>query len=244
MNEYAPSYAEYRRILEDIKRTGKLMDYRQAKTADEFIVLRHDIEFSVEKAARMAEIERQHNVQSSYFVQVGSSAYNPFSERNKSLLRQMVRNGHKIGLHYRQTDGSADISQQARLLADELGIQVDRFSCHRPKRETRYEILSAPGLMNAYSCEFFTRTDDPEVAEVKYISDSGAQWNYGYPDAQTLTAHAKVQLLIHPFSWSEEGGGLEAIFKALMREAEEEHMATFRNELKRFKEVEEAVKRG
>ena len=54
---YKPSYDEYRKILKNIKASGKLMDYKDALNADEFLILRHDVEFSLERAYRMAQIE-------------------------------------------------------------------------------------------------------------------------------------------------------------------------------------------
>lgn len=58
MMEYRPNYTEYKKILEAIKASGKLMDYLEAKdSSDGFLVLRHDVEFSMERAYRMAQIE-------------------------------------------------------------------------------------------------------------------------------------------------------------------------------------------
>ena len=56
--DYKPSYDEYRKIIGVVKQSGKLKDYTEAKDAEEFIVLRHDVEFSLERAYKMAQIEQ------------------------------------------------------------------------------------------------------------------------------------------------------------------------------------------
>lgn len=208
--EYNPSYAEYRRIVEKIAETGRAKTFEAAAKVDDFIILRHDVEFSLESAVSMAELDAIAGLESTFFIQIGSEAYNPFSEEGQRIIAIIAALGHHIGLHYRQANiphaqQEREIKQQAEAMENVLGVQVKAFSCHRPKSDTAYEKLSVPGMLNAYGEHFFTRTDTPEEAEVKYISDSKCKWRWGYPDAKTLAAHNRVQVLIHPFSWSAFG---------------------------------------
>ena len=109
------SYSEYRKILKRMRETGRLCSFEEAQSRDSFIVLRHDIEFSIPKALQMALIERRSGVKSVYYVQTGNRAYNPFASENLVLLRMIAMLGHRIGLHYRQGEGNYQDESSRRL---------------------------------------------------------------------------------------------------------------------------------
>lgn len=236
MREFRPSYAEYRKILADIKATGRLMDFSAAEKADRFVILRHDIEFSITKAYEMALLEAESGVKSCYFVQLGTDAYNAFSDTNSLLLRRISGMGHKIGLHYRQ-GSSQCVVEQCQMLEQFLGVKVDSFSIHRPQGRTAYHKISVLGLHNAYSAPYFTRTENYSDVRVKYVSDSKFRWNYGYPDAELFMTYAKVQVLIHPFSWSIDGCDGATVFARLAHEKQVQLERVFRNEFSRYAEL-------
>ena len=167
-----------------------------------------------------------------------------FRSENVVLLRRIAILGHQVGLHYRQgRENDADeISRQAKYLSETIGFPVTSFSVHRPKAGSEYEKIEVPGLINAYGREFFTRTDNPEKAEVKYISDSKFRWNYGYPSAELLAKHDRVQVLVHPFQWAEEPFTLAQCFYGLYAQKSKDLIQTFRDEYERFSEVEDGRK--
>lgn len=221
------SYETLRGILSRIRDSGRLRDFADA--GDNFIVLRHDIEFSMEKAVMMARIERQVGVTSTYFVQIGNDSYNPFSDRSKEILREITGYGHKVGLHYRWgSDPEKEIREQALFLGEQIGARIDRYSTHRPQKTDGYERDIAPGLINAYGSKFFEKTDEPEKASVKYLSDSCYVWRFGFPDAETLQRCARVQVLIHPFQWGTES--VEDCREKLMRLLDNGNRENFENE--------------
>ena len=246
MEYFNPSYNEYRNILKNVKMSGKCMDYCTAMNADNFLVLRHDIEFCVDCAYRMAMIEKEEGISSTYFLQITSNAYNAFSEKNKALLNGMIKAGHHIGLHYHlgsdlsQSRIRNEILAQIKIMSEMLNYSVDRFSIHRPVEESKYYEIQISGIINAYSKEFFTHIENIDInqeLEVKYISDSKHRWNYGYPDADTLQKHRKIQLLIHPYSWSEIGLDAAGTFNEIADEKERETLNTFDEETKIYKLV-------
>ncbi|MCI8281979.1 MAG: hypothetical protein HFI76_09860 [Lachnospiraceae bacterium] len=242
---YKPSYDEYRKILKDIKASGKLMDYKEALSADEFLILRHDVEFSLERAYRMAQVEAVEKVASTYFVQITNNSYNALSMQNRKRIKEISDMGHKIGLHYhlnqvtdplKTRDGIRD---QIRIMSEMCGISIDRFSIHRPVREVYYNSIPIEGMINAYSSEFFTLTEEgatikEEDLEVKYIADSRHRWNYGYPDVDTFSRNRKIQLLIHPDFWSEEGCDAKRNFEKLIEENITAYIQTLDGECKHF----------
>lgn len=237
------NYKEYRRILNDIKKTKKLCDYLDVihEKGQKFLILRHDIEFSIDRAYRLAEIEEEEGVQSSYFVQITNNAYNPFSDKNAKMLREMQNMGHHIGLHYHrnnvlaETELEHDIKLQADILKQLVGVNVDRFSFHRPLKEHLAANIEIDGLVNAYGKEFFVMTDNPtEKLEIKYIADSNHQWKYGEANYDYFMQHDKIQLLVHPLSWSEHGAEHLENFQQIVQEKHDEFVDTIENEWKIF----------
>jgi len=71
-------------------------DVAEKKTADTYIVLKHDVETNVAKAYAMAKIEQKYEHRGTYYVQ----AYLLEDVQNVSLLRQMSDMGHEISYHY------------------------------------------------------------------------------------------------------------------------------------------------
>lgn len=230
--EYRTDYGAYREILADIKDTGKAATFREALGRDEFLILRHDVEFSLEKAARMAEIDAELGVQSVFFVQLESNAYNALSAVSVDLMAHILSLGHEIGLHYRQKHGlnaEVEIKNQAELLSSYIGRRVQTFSCHMPRGY--YDQISVGGMINAYDPRFFTRTDDLSEVEVKYISDSNMRWNYGEPTAREFNTYSKVQLLIHPFGWGDINRDPDLAIERLHRERWSADEAMYKREL-------------
>lgn len=230
------TYQAYDRLCKAAKETGKVMNYKEAATAESFLILRHDIEFSVRKAYRMAEIEASHGLSATYFVQIGNNAYNGISDENAMILREIHGMGHDIGLHYRQNENNAEleIPWQAGILEAVLGIPIDSFSCHRARGD--YDKIRVDGMINAYAEPFFYRTDSPETAPTRYVSDSKYLWRFGEPE-DALSAD-RAQLLTHPFQWGDEDRDLESVFSDLRKESQCSLFWAFKGEYARFAEIE------
>lgn len=246
MREFIPSYKNYRYILDDIMKSHKLCDYTEAARLNEFVILRHDIEFSIERSYAISKIESEVGVNSTYFVQVTNNAYNALSKNSLDMLRDMALRGHHIGLHYNlcgQTDPLKvrdGVRDQIRILSEMSGLRIDRFSIHRPVKEVYYNQIPIDGVINAYSPEFFTLADgvnEETELEVKYIADSQHRWNYGYPDLETFRKYKKIQLLLHPDFWSESGCNSLGNFRLLIKENEERFKRTLDSECNHFSRI-------
>ncbi|MXQ72772.1 hypothetical protein GSF08_02270 [Clostridiaceae bacterium DONG20-135] len=252
MHEFLPSYSEYEKILKNLINSGKYCDYSEAPRKDKFIVLRHDIEFSIDRAYYMSLLETKYGLVSSYFVQITNNSYNAFSQKNIKMLQEMIRNGHHVGLHY-HCNGCLDskkikkgIKNEIPVLESMLGndIKIDRFSMHRPAKQSRYWEIKIPNIINTYAEDYFVFDENANITSnlgVKYISDSKHRWNYGFPDEKTLRENDKIQILIHPFSWTEKGLSNENNFKSLINEKTLELMDTFSNEFQRYEECRENI---
>lgn len=233
------SYNEYIEILKAIKATGKVRSFEEAEKENEFIVIRHDIEFSIERAYQMALIEAKYGILSSYFVQIGNNAYNALSDENVCKIKEINSMGHIIGLHYRQADNEiVELKKQINILRAGTGLPIKAFSTHRPRPDTKYDEYEIKETINAYGPKFFKKVSniaDITENDTQYISDSKFRWNYGDPKR---LSHRKIQILIHPFQWFEDECSIEECFRRITAEKSTELKQTYRNEFVRYKEVE------
>ena len=51
----------------------------------------------------------------------------------------------------------------------------------------------------------FFEVKKPKDLRVLYLADSNHQWKYGYPLDFDLLEVNKLQLLVHPYSWTPQG---------------------------------------
>ena len=98
-----------------------------------------------------------------------------------------------------------------------------------------------PGKINCYAEDFFHNFsgDKPEELRVHYLADSNHQWKYGHPlHIDYYDLPQKMQLLTHPYSWSEEGYDNVNIVVGQDRLSEFENLAQkYNGDLYDFEEI-------
>lgn len=242
MNDF--SYDYYLHMIERLKSAIPLMDFSKVSASDQrFFLLRHDIEFSVEKAYELAKIEHDRlGISSSYFFQVRNYSYNALAFKNVKLIKAISDMGHKIGLHVNTSglssldDIKSFIKNDVNILQNGVGLPIDRFSFHRPSHALLALNINIDRLINAYDKRFFHFYSDkpPELLNVSYFSDSQHRWKYGNP-LSALEQHVKkIQLLIHPYSWSRKGMDNTHNFKELIKEKQKMMLQAINDECKHF----------
>ena len=240
------SYAEYRNIITLVKHNLPIMDFSEVNDeVDSFCVLRHDIEFSIDRALEMARIEHEDlNVHSTYTVQLRNNTYNALSQKNIEAIQEIESMGHYIGLHQNPPQMDDDelvdyILKDIETLEHYYGFEVDRFAFHRcgsnPGILEKY--VEVPEKINCYAEDFFHyfSGDKPEELRVHYLADSNHQWKYGHPlHIDYYDLPQKMQLLTHPYSWSEEGYDNISNYTKLIRERNAELLTSMDSETKTF----------
>lgn len=240
------NYAEYRNIITLVKQNLPIMDFSEVNDeVNAFCVLRHDIEFSIDRALQMARIEHDDlNVHSTYTVQLRNNTYNALSQKNIEAIQEIESMGHYIGLHQNPPQMSDDelvdyITKDIETLEHYYGFSVDRFAFHRcgsnPGILERY--VEVPGKINCYAKEFFHyfSGDKPEEIRVHYLADSNHDWKYGHPfNIDYWDLPQKMQLLTHPYSWTERGYENISNFTKLIKERNEELLSDMNSETKTF----------
>lgn len=240
------SYSEYKEIMNIIKRSGKQMTFREAFTKDCFIIMRHDVEFSVERAYNLACLENENHFYAAYFFQISNNSYNLFSQKNINMVKKIHDMGHEIGLHFhlsglqKEEDIVSAIKNEMMIINTQFDFKIDSFSFHRPNPTVLGYNIKIPGLINAYQDDFFSFVSDwrTSVPEIKYLSDARHRWNYNLlPDKETLNSNNKIQILTHPYSWTQDGYDNLNNFRTLFTEKKQEILDTFDNECMHFKEI-------
>ena len=233
------SYDEYKLILEALK--TKKTTFEDALKGD-FTILRHDVEFNIDRAKKIGVIDNEYGIKSTFFFQVISSAYNPFSVKNKAKILSLIKMGHTVGLHFYISHVPVnnfeklehEFNLQKKIFEAGLELPCKIFSFHRPAPsswvlEIRKDYLF--GALNAYGPSFFEYSPTPK--KIKYISDSNHRWRYGHP--LDNLEFSKIQILAHPDEWSNEKNLTELEFlKSLVDESRRDYIATVDEELKSF----------
>jgi uncharacterized protein YukJ len=67
--------SNYKRLLGEAKQLHKFIFFDQETVGSNNIILRHDLEFSIPIALRMAQMEAELGIRSTYFVQLHSEFF-------------------------------------------------------------------------------------------------------------------------------------------------------------------------
>jgi hypothetical protein len=160
------------------------------------ILLRHDIDISMERALAMAELEAVYGIRSTFFFLPDCPLYGPFEPAHQESLRTIAELGHWLGLHL---NAPQDADLQAlcdiwyRRMREILPV-IPVVSFHRPK-------LPLVGVLRGFTCTYEERF----FKHIRYISDSSKEWRDGCicEHFQTVSGAAlpSLQLLTHPVWW-------------------------------------------
>ena len=89
-------------------------------------------------------------------------------------------------------------------------LPIKIFSYHKPKQEYIQKYFTVEDKINTNGNKFFHyfKGDGlvkPEELNVTYLADSNHKWKWGDPKDLDFTKVKKLQMNMHPYSWSEEG---------------------------------------
>jgi len=197
---------EYESLLRSFQRAGYEFSGFGSSDATEAgeILLRHDIDLSVDRARAMAECEHRLGIQSTYCVLLNAPPYDLTQPRTVRILQRIATLGHDIALHfdshaYWSSDDDPPPESIVTKVGDELGLlgrllnrELSTVSFHIPPPwvlDRSYE-----PFVNTYAPAFFS--------EIEYVSDSDQKWATSPPFPNGLPE--TFQLLVHPGLWYAE----------------------------------------
>ena len=196
------SLAGYRSLLEALLARGySVRGYADAEPERRHLILRHDLDVSLDAALPIAEIEHEIGLASHYFVLLRTEMYNPFSAAAARVVSRLRDLGHHIGLHLDGSlygDDPVAIAQAAEFECDLLeriaGAPVQVISFHRPAAV----LIGKEGPLARRRHTYEPRY----VSHMGYCSDSRGAWHHGHPlDHAAVQAGRALQLLTHPVWW-------------------------------------------
>ena len=199
--------AGYRALVESLLEEGyQLGGISGGPPTGKYLLLRHDIDMSVDSALRIAEVENSMGVASTYFVLVQTEMYNPFSGRSQAAIRRLHELGHDVGLHFdaegygRDLDVLDDaIDRECDVLEAITGSPVSIVSFHRPAEGLLGLDRLVGGRRHTYEPSLFS--------SIGYCSDSAGTWRHGHPlDHPAVREGLTLQLLTHPIWWDASAG--------------------------------------
>ncbi len=196
------TYDGYFGLINMIKKHGyTFCDYHDWIKHDKVVIMRHDVDVSLKKASRLASLEKELGIKSTYFVLFSSDFYNVFSSESSRYISEILDCGHEIGLHFdelRYPELDGDIASlreriifERDLLACAIGQDINTVSMHRPSKMMLDANLGIPNMVNSYGFEFFKG--------FKYVSDSRRNWREPVIDIIRSEEYKKLHILTHAF---------------------------------------------
>lgn len=227
------TFQAYRDLLALLReREYAFQGYHDYETARRCVILRHDIDTSLSQAVKLAELEAEEGVRSTWFVLLRTDLYNPFSKAGTEALLRLQSLGHEVGLHFDEASyapalGPEEVVQsiikECGLLSTLLEAEVSTVSMHRPSKTTLEADFQIPGIVNSYGKTFFH--------DFKYLSDSRRRWREPVLDIIRSGEYDRLHILTHAFWYHSEEEDISQTVGDFIRAASRE----------RYRQIEENI---
>jgi len=199
-------------------------DYFQGHTFNKHILLRHDVDLSLDYALELALLEKDNGIKATYYILLHSGLYNSAEILGTEKIRDIRRAGHEIGLH---VDSRYYLGQIEFSLLEHIAQCDVTTWCH-------HLVTLTPAL------------DMPRNASTipyKYLSDSGMNWREGCM-CKHINEYDKLQILVHPCWHCVSPKGLRTkweILEALGERASQELAISFQGFKQMVKEYQQEL---
>jgi hypothetical protein len=194
----------YRELLDAAVAGGYRFAFFDRDPTPGDLLLRHDVDLSLDAAVELAELEAEAGARATYFLMTESVFYNLASPSGRAALERLRELGHRVGLH----------AVWPRAELDERFDPV--VAWHNPDPE--YMTAPVDGAANVMDSRFFS----PET----YRSDSNQRWRHGCPhEAIARGEFDWLQLLTHPEIWVYPGATMRETMLALLERDREQRLA-------------------
>jgi len=183
----------YRELLEAAQAGGYRFAFFDRPPEAGTVILRHDVDLSLDAALTMAELEADAGAAATYFLLTRSEFYNLDSPSGTAAIERLRDTGHRVGLHAVWPHVDRD----------------DRFdpvlAWHNPDPDYMREPV-----------EGFVNVMEAPWADV-YRSDSNQHWRQGCPHEELAAGtFERLQLLTHPEIWVYPGETMRETMLAML----------------------------
>jgi len=190
------SLRHYGELLEAARAGGYRFAFFEGEgPRDGDLLLRHDVDLSLEAALALARLEAEAGARATYFLMRESVFYNLDSAVGRAAVEELRGLGHRIGLHAVYPNAESDARFEPVL------------AWHNP--DPAYMRAPVPGRVNVMQEGWF----DPAT----YRSDSNQRWRSGCPhEALAAAEFPWLQLLTHPEIWAYEGATMRETMESFL----------------------------
>jgi hypothetical protein len=193
--------AHYGELVTAAQAGGYRFAHFEGAPAEGSVILRHDVDLSLDAALRMAELEHGAGATATYFLMTESVFYNLESTEGVAAIARLRGLGHRVALHAVYPNAPRD----GRFDPVVAWHNPDPEYMHAPIPDGRINVMQEPWF-------------DPAT----YRSDSNQHWRSGCPhDELRAGAFPRLQLLTHPEIWAYQGETMGQTMRAML-EAEKE----------------------
>lgn len=227
-NAYAPTFTfeAYERHFAEALACGyraiTVRDYFESAFAagEKVLINRVDVDVKIERLPRLLDICRRLGIRMSVYLRLHAPAYNLLTFSNIAIVRDLVAEGHEIGLHTELADaegycglnGAALLRHELALLRHVSGTEIVGTASHGDM--TQYNNLHFWRHHRPEEFGLLYEAYDPRLWDrCRYVSDSEwTRWK-SYQDGKLLDGdrrtpgeHARdgmpvLHVLTHPESW-------------------------------------------
>ena len=189
------SLPHYRALLQAARAGGYRWGGFDTPPEQGVIILRHDVDLSLDAALAVAQVEAEEGAWSTFFLMTRSVFYNLASKEGVAAIERLRALGHRVAHHAVWPDVDLD----------------SRFdpvvAWHNPDPE--YMRAPIEGATNVMEPPFF----DPD----HYRSDSNQSWRHGCPHEDLAAGRFEwLQLLTHPEIWAFPGGTMRETMESML----------------------------
>ena len=198
-------------------------------TFDKICLIRHDVDRKPNFALRMARLEHQMGIKSTYYFRAKKCSFSP------DIIKEIESLGHEIGLHYESlSDTNGDIELALKDFEKNLKefrkvASIKTCSMHgRPLKPFDNRDIWKKGNNHSYLKEELNMLGevylDIDYSDIAYINDTGRNWTQGKANRRDVVTsnicvsfnsqeelinylenepHDKVCFQIHPERWTD-----------------------------------------
>jgi len=178
---------------------------KHCSVQEPFILLRHDIDFSLKRALQLVRLEHSLGIVSTIFVRIHASGYNLFDLYNYAILRQFRSWGCEIALHHEPLFAQLTREEPLRLLhrakrvlESVLDEPVHGLVSHTPRLAPYVPDFTVQDLAQ---CGFCYEAVEPRFTQENlYLSDANRRWRRGCL-CRHLGQQRRITVLVHPYWW-------------------------------------------
>jgi glycosyltransferase involved in cell wall biosynthesis len=213
----------YIKLLKHLQNNYAIVPFCDVRfEATPYLILRHDIDISLKDALTMAEIEKDLNIKSTYFVLFSSRFYNLFEGENITLLNRISDLGHEIGLHYQPQQYRFYKQDPERTLKIETQV-LENFMGKKIRSIARHGMWDRDPFA---ATQKYVNANHPNFRRDLFVHESCRAWATIEGLYSLINNPPKrAQLLVHPENWQKEIIDREKLLERNFRNLEDENQA-------------------